>query len=206
MDRKERHLPAKEIEETHRIEAAIHATKELYQNGTAAYAEQLHRYDTDIASFKHRITQQRSRLVEKEKKLHKLETAIEVQLRMVERINRDIHAKIDLILSMKHALENESPDAYNRFFKQEKERLRILSDEAETMETELLEMELNRLNLLDTVIPIRNEIERLEQQLHLLETEKQAFQNSALHNLPKLALPKENRNDTEGIVETEIEE
>ncbi len=188
MAYKNSHLPANETFDTERIKDAVYATQEHYRNATAAYAEQLHRFESDIATYRHRIDKKRSHLQEEEKKLQKLDTEIEVHTRMVERINRDIHAKIDLIVSMKHTLANESPEAFARFYRQERERLAMMTDEAETMEIELLELELNRLNLLDEIMPLRHDIERLEHELHRLETEKNAFQNGALHTLPQLAI------------------
>ena len=207
MEQNARQLPAQETNEVSPVETALQVAGELYRSGTAVYAEEIQRYDGEIASHKHRLAQQRARLEKEEKKLRTLETEIEVQLRMLERLDRDIHAKIDLLFSMKHTIAKESPKTYETFFRQERERLHLMSDEAETMEIELLETELNRLNLLDTVLPLRHDIEQLEQRIRLLEMEKQAFQNSALHNLPKLALTNEHKNgDTNRVIETETVE
>ena len=194
--------------DTINVEAAVHATQELYRKGTSSYLQKLHDFTAQIDTLKSEMAEILSDLEEEKKRLQTIETEIEVQMRMLDRINRDIHSKIDTLISLKSVLKKENPEAFEKLLDKETYTINALCDEAETMEIRLLETELNRLNIVEKITPLQEEFKKAERQLKKLEADKKAFEHLSIHDLPQLALAQTDRKTEsldQSVVDTEIE-
>lgn len=166
------------------ISMVVREVEKRYREGILAYIDVLARYKEETDTLDQKLTEARTAAAPEEAKLGMLAQEMHTEERLLERLDSEFLQKV----ADYEAFENEySPlmeEGNAALLKRNKlgeiERLR---DEIEEEEMKLLRLELERLNQLEKLEPIRSEITRIEHALAELERKKRSFEMTHLQQM-----------------------
>ena len=175
------------------ISMVVREVENRYREGILAYMDVVAQYEEEIAALRERIAALKAQSAPQEAKLSLYAEEVRVEERMLERLNTVFAQKVA-------SYEEFKSDYIDLVEKGDKEKIeasktkkiRQLHDEIEESESKLLTTELERLNTLEKLQPLRQEIGHLEQQTVELERKKKHFETTHLQHvhMNPTALPK----------------
>ena len=206
-------LPAYEVSSTAhyygQISMVVREVENRYREGILAYMDVVAQYEEEIASLKERIGALKAQSAPHEAKLSLFGEEVRVEERMLERLNTAFAQKVASYEEFKSDytdLVEASSSA--KIETSKRKEIRQLHDEIEESESKLLAAELERLNTLEKLQPLRLEIAKLESQVSELARKKKHFETTHLqhvHMNPNV-LPQAPSSDThEEPIDTETE-
>ena len=173
--------------------SALVELTQYYQEGAQRYAQEIQNYNLEIQKAKDLIAEAVEATKEDEEVFAKCAREVSYYARGVGDSNEVFHQNIASIEELQQEYkESMEASEYMKILKKKKSALGKLLDKIAEREEELLNHELERLNVLEKLIPKRKHIEDLKVQLKTLEREKTHFESSQLQKtmqLPKLNTP-----------------
>ena len=186
-----KNVPEKQVhtEDFSSIKMSAREIESLYQQGTIVYTEGIRRYSLEIEKIKNKIDIEYQNKKAYEETLLVLDKAVEYEEKLLNTINIQFSQKINSIEELKNEYQEIlKVREYTKLLKRKERELSLILDEIEEREMTVLHKELERLNILEKVEPIRREIQRLHQIMQELELEKEYFASTKLHQIPQLSL------------------
>jgi len=166
------------------VSMVVREVENRYREGILAYIDVLARYEEEIAQLQQKLSEAKAATAPEEAKLSLLAQEVRIEERMLERLNSEFLQKITDYEAFEYEysplMEKESAKLLERSKHGEIERL---SDEIEEGEMKLLSLELERLNQLEKLEPLRLEIGRIERALAELERKKRYFETTHLQQM-----------------------
>lgn len=166
------------------ISMVVREVENRYREGILAYMDVVAQYEEEIAALKERIAALKAQSAPQEARLSLFGEEVRVEERLLDRLNAAFLQKV--------ASYEEFKSDYTKLV-DEKARQQIeisktkeihhLHDEIEESESKLLATELERLNILEKLEPLRQETGRLERQLTELERKKKHFETTHLQHV-----------------------
>jgi chromosome segregation ATPase len=187
-------LPSALSEEKIREEVTYHVALALgeadrnFKERVAAYAEELHRINAQIASLRNEIELVKKSLEPKERVLQVVRNETEAELKYLERLNAQFIRKAEVIAELKNELADIDPNKRKDVLKAKYAILKELRSEIEESEIDLLQKELEAQNLGIELEPARQHLRTLEFQLSELEAQKQYLEGAGTHRLTRRIL------------------
>jgi chromosome segregation ATPase len=182
---------------------AIADIKESLNNATKEYLKDIKSFNIKIATIKEDIKKQQSKCDEVQKELDNIIKDMEYSKRLLQRLNENFFKKAEMIdefsVEFAHTLDK---DEFDKIHKRKLKDLILLTDEIEEVEQTLLEAELDRLNTLSKLHPLKHQLEELERYLLNIELEKEFVESTKLHDISKL----NNKDDKQKqVVDVEVD-
>ena len=170
-----------------------------YQQGAMAYEEGLSRHILEINKLKEEIEHAAKACEKEEHALLMLEMQMHHEEKLLERFNATFEQKIKSLEELKSEYADILEQSeYRKLLRQkEKELLEILV-EIDEVEAKHLSDELEHLNLILKLEPKHQHNAALQNQLKILDLEKDHYATTKLHQLPFM------QDDTEDITSDEI--
>jgi len=166
------------------VSMVVREVENRYREGILAYIDVLARYEEEIAQLQQKLSEAKAATAPEEAKLSILAQEVRIEERMLERLNSEFLQKITDYEAFEYEysplMEKEGAKLLERSKHGEIERL---SDEIEEGEMKLLSLELERLNQLEKLEPLRLEIGRIERALAELERKKRYFETTHLQQM-----------------------
>ncbi|SFV90422.1 Myosin heavy chain [hydrothermal vent metagenome] len=166
------------------VSMVVREVENRYREGILAYIDVLARYEEEIAQLQQKLSEAKAVTAPEEAKLSLLAQEVRIEERMLERLNSEFLQKITNYEAFAYEysplIEKESAKLLERSKHGEIKRL---SDEIEEGEMKLLSLELERLNQLEKLEPLRLEIGRIERALAELERKKRYFETTHLQQM-----------------------
>ena len=175
-----------------------------YQQSAMTYEDGLNRYILDINRLKKEIEHASYENEKEEENLRILKMHMYHEEKLLERFNAKFEQKIKSIEELKseYAAILEQSE-YRKLLRQKEKELLEIPVEIDEVEAKHLNDELEHLNMMLRLEPKRQHISDLENQLAILELEKDHYATTKLHQLPFMQDNTENNLDEE-IVDTEV--
>ncbi len=179
-------LPATPASTTFYHHATIVAqeVEKRYQEGILAYIDVLARYEEEIGLLKEKLQKAKLKALPMEEQLTHYAEEIRIEERLLERLNSDFLQKVGDY----EAFETEySPlmdqKSVTHLKRTKHKEIAKLQSELEESETKLLNLELERLNQVELLEPIKTEIEQIEHTITELEHKKRYFETTQLQQM-----------------------
>ena len=187
---------------TQQVTAAIREVEAQYTKGTQVYAERLRHYTLEINRLKAEVQVLQDDTQEELALLKPIEDSILYSTRLLERLNEAFTQKITLIDTLKDEYENVvDKQTQNTIVDKQKKELYKILDEIEEQESQLLEDELQKLNILAILEPKQREIKELQKQINTLMLDKEHYETSKIMQIPTLSMSIE---DEEEVVDIDV--
>jgi len=191
------------------ISMVVREVENRYREGILAYMDVVAQYEEEIAALRERIATLKAQSAPQEAKLSLFGEEVRVEERMLERLNAAFLQKIASYEEFKSEYtELVDEKAKKQIETSKTKEIRHLHDEIEESESRLLATELERLNILEKLEPLRQEADRLERQTAELERKKKHFETTHLQHvhMNPTVLPKAPSGDEhEEPIDTEME-
>ncbi len=185
----------------------IHNIAEIerhFRQGTLVYTEGIGRFNVEIEKFKNLIISAEKSKEDDEQALLALEGEIHYDEKMLTRLNEQFTLKVRSIQELKNEYQTlVDKHEYEKMYQRKKYEMQEILDELEALEMTLLSRELQRLNLLLKLDPIRKSLEELKKDLKEVELEKGHFESTQLQQITLTQKTKQIP-QIEEIVDTEI--
>ncbi len=163
------------------VSLVIREVENRYREGLLAYMDALARFEEEIGVVEGKISRLKALSAPDEAKLSLYAEEIRVEERMLERLNAELLQKIAIYEAFLNEYADMVDDEAAAKVKRTKSReIVMLHDEIEESELALLQRELERLNLIEKLEPIRQEIRHLEGVQSELERKKKHFEHTRL--------------------------
>ena len=167
---------------------AVREIENHYREGIIAYTEGLSRYVLEISKLKANISTEKKLIEKDEAVLLVLERGVGYDEKLLDKNNdtfsQKIHSLQELDREYKDMLENKE---YQKLDTRKKHELQEILDEIEGLEMTLLQRELERLNMLIKLEPKRRLIRELKGELTELRLDKEYFEATKIHQIPRIA-------------------
>ena len=180
----------------------------LYQKGVLAYTKGVHQFKQEILKQKNLLQLKKDAIREDEKKLESFLYELGYDEKNLQKKQLEFLEKIRSIHELKSEYASLLDEGeYQKILDAKSKNIYALEDEIEELEMALLQKELERINLVEKLTPLRLEIQKLEDAIAELEFDKNHFESVALHQVSPVQsgamklLQKERE-----VIETEIEE
>ena len=188
----------------------VREVENRYREGILAYMDVVAQYEEEIASLKERIAAMKAQSAPLEAKLSLFGEEVRVEERMLERLNATFAQKVASLEEFKSDYTDlVEKGAKEKIEASKTKEIRHLHDDIEESESKLLSIELERLNTLEKLQPLRQEIAKMEQQTVELERKKKHFETTHLQHvhMNPTVLPQAPSADTyQDPIDTEMEE
>ena len=163
------------------VSLVIREVENRYREGLLAYMDAVARFEEEIGMLEGKISRLKALSAPDEAKLSLYAEEVRVEERMLERLNAELLQKIATYEAFLNEYADMVDEAATEKVKRTKSReIVILHDEIEESELKLLQTELERLNLIEKLEPIRQEIRHLEGLRSELERKKKHFELTRL--------------------------
>jgi len=166
------------------VSMVVREVENRYREGILAYIDVLAQYEEEIGGLQQKLSEAKAAAAPEEAKLSILAGEIRVEERMLERLNSEFLQKLTDYEAFEHEysplMEEGNAVVLKRSKRGEIERLQ---DEIEEGESKLLSLELERLNQIEKLEPIRSEIGNIEHTLSELERKKRYFETTHLQQM-----------------------
>ncbi len=166
------------------VSMVVKEVENRYREGILAYIDVLAQYEEEIGGLHQKLSEAKAAAAPEEAKLSMLAEEIRVEERMLERLNSEFLQKLADYEAFEHEyfplMEEGNADVLKRSKRGEIERLQ---DEIEEGESKLLSLELERLNQIEKLEPIRSAIGNIEHTLAELERKKRYFETTHLQQM-----------------------
>ncbi len=166
------------------VSMVVREVENRYREGILAYIDVLARYEEEIGELHQKLSEVKAAAAPEEAKLSMLAEEVRIEGRLLEHLNSEFMQNITAYEAFQHEysplMEEENADLLKRSKQGEIARL---NDEIEEGEMKLLSLELERLNQVEKLEPIRSEIGRLEHALSELERKKRHFETTHLQQM-----------------------
>jgi len=180
---------------------AIADIKESLSSAAQEYAKDIKSFNIKITTIKDDIIKQQSRCDEIQKELEYINKDMEYSKRLLQRLNNNFFKKSEMIdefsVEFAHSLDAKE---FDKIHQRKLKDLIHLTDEIEEVEQTLLETELDRLNTLSRLQPLKTQLEELQRYLLNVELEKEYVESTKLHDIPKL-----HKREDKQIVDIEVD-
>ena len=191
------------------ISMVVREVENRYREGILAYMDVVARYEEEIASIKERIAALKAQSAPYEAKLSLFGEEVRVEERMLERLNATFTMKVASFEEFKSDYTDlVEKGAKEKIEASKTKEIRQIHDEIEESESKLLATELERLNTLEKLQPLRQEISQLEQQVVELERKKKYFETTHLqhvHMNPTVLPGSASGKKSDAPIDTEVE-
>jgi len=160
-----------------------------YKEGVFQYKESIQAYNIEIEKLKNQIDSEREYCDKEEKNL----LMIDHELLFESKAYDKLQVKFAGFLNSIEELQNDYKDIleesqYTSTLKRKEKELFECLDDIELFEISLLNKELERLNLLESLEPKQVQLKRVKTALKELEMEKTYFESMGLHNVSSIQL------------------
>ncbi len=166
------------------VSMVVREVENRYREGILAYIDVLAQYEEEIGGFQQKLSEAKAAAAPEEAKLTMLAEEIRIEERMLERLNSEFLQKLTDYEAFEHEysplMEEENAGVLKRSKRGEIERLK---DEIEEGESKLLTLELERLNQIEKLEPIRSKIGNIEHALAEFERKKRYFETTHLQQM-----------------------
>jgi chromosome segregation ATPase len=158
------------------VSLVIREVENRYREGLLAYMDAIARFEEEIGMLEGKISRLKALSAPDEAKLSLHAEEVRVEERMLERLNAELLQKIATYEAFLNEYADMVDEAATAKVKRTKSReIVMLHDEIEESELKLLQIELERINLIEKLEPIRQEIRHLEGLKSELERKKKHF-------------------------------
>ena len=162
----------------------IAEVQQHFLKGSIAYTEGIHRFNIEIKKLQNSIEWIEKTNQNDEEALLALESEISYDEKVLSRLNDRFMLKIKSLEELKSEYkEIVSDDDYATMYHRKKEAVSEILDEIETFERTLYSRELQRINLLKKLAPIRQELKNYKHNLKNLLLEKGHFESTQIHQV-----------------------
>jgi len=169
-----------------------------YTKNTQIYLAELQQYTFEIKKCRDKLETLQSDVQKSEILRRPIEDEIYYQQRQLEKLNEAFMQKIHHIEEIE---EQSNSDIKNNLCEKHKKELAQLVDEIEEGEIILLEQELQRLNHISVIDPMKNKINQLDAQLKELILQKELYETT---KISKISMFSAQHNEKEELVDIDI--
>ncbi|CAA6805160.1 MAG: Myosin heavy chain [uncultured Sulfurovum sp.] len=178
-----------------------------YKEGLSIYSEALNNHTIEIEELKNQINREKKAKEQEEQQLNTTQQERKFQEQLLQKLNDTVSQKIHSINELKTQYADLIDEKeYQKILSQKESKLYLTLDEIEELEITLLEQELEYINILTKLIPKRQNIIQLEEDLKKLELKKEYYALKKLQQLPQLSLESYDEITTEIIEDNSKEE
>ena len=173
-----------------------------YKKSFSLYKEGIAKLNLQIDIVKNKILVQKEALVKDEQEVSTLESSVHHESYFLEKLNVKFTQRVDSLYELQHEYKT-SMDAsqYEKLLSQKEALLQELLSDIEEQELSVLNIELERINRVNLLLPKQNHLRKLQEELDQLESEKNYFESSQLNATPLLAKQEESSVE---LIETEV--
>ena len=166
------------------VNMVVREVENRYREGILAYIDVLARYEEEIGELHQKLSASKAAAAPEEAKLSMFAEEIRIEERLLERLNSEFLQKIADYEAFEHEYSPLIEEGNAGLLKRSKlGEIARLNDEIEEEEMKLLSLELERLNQIEKLEPIRSEIVRIEHALAELERKKRYFETTHLQQM-----------------------
>ncbi len=172
------------------ISIVVREVEKRYREGIMAYIDVLARYEEEIGELNHKLSAAKAAAAPEEAKLSMLTEEVRIEERLLEHLNSEFMQNITAYEVFQNEYSPLIEAESTKLIKRSKEgEIGRLNDEIEEGEMKLLSLELERLNQIEKLEPIRSEIADIEHALAELECKKRDFEMRHLQQISLQAYP-----------------
>ena len=166
------------------VSMVVREIENRYREGILAYIDVLARYEEEIGALGQKLSEAKAFAAPEEAKLTIFAEEVRIEERLLERLNSEFLQKIADYEAFEHEYSPLIEEGNSDLLKRSKlGEIARLHDEIEEGEMKLLSLELERLNQIEKLEPIRSEIVRIEHALAELERKKRYFETTHLQQM-----------------------
>jgi hypothetical protein len=175
----------------------IKEIKEEFAQNVLTLVEAKAKYEENVSKTKNDIKRIKNNLKPLQDELQKIEIEIKILESHYKKLNNDFDTLIKALDELKYEYKHNMDESkyYEIYRRKYREQKRIV-DDIEQKELELLNRELERLNKIEEMEPLLQEIERNEIALEYLENEHDKLIQIGMHKLNNSQLEKQNMDES----------
>ena len=184
-----------------KIAKKIQEINSFYQKSFNNYQKNIQEYNSKITNIKDTIRFENKKNMQDKEAFTEAKNELHQEERSLDYLQNKLNQKIKSLEEFKQDNEeNTKTSTYLKKFSKRKDELIELLEEVEESELALLNKELQRLNLLETLEPKLENIMKLENNLNILEKEKENFERIGFNEITQIA----QKEETKSIVDTVV--
>ncbi len=156
----------------------------LYKQGIIEYTESIHRYNIEIEKLKNEISLESSKNLKEERALLILEGILEHECKLFETMQHKFSQKLESLVELRDEYKESLEESiYKEKLSRKERELFSFIDEIEEKELGILNQELEKVNLSNTLAKKLKRAEELTFSLKELELEKGYFESTGLNQV-----------------------